>query len=248
MTDRPRLYEPILSGPDHPERTAAGAHRTRFTEGREAERRWRRAVLRIARSPRTIACLAMDRVMAPLWLRCLGVQMGTGCLFVGLPIINIAPGARIALENAVKVFSRFDSNPAGLPHPTILAASGEASTILIGEQTGISGASIVARSAVTIGRRVLIGAGACIWDTDFHPLDPQQRRDHPMRKAQSMPIRIEHDVFIGARAMILKGVAIGRGAVIGAGAVVTKNVEAGQIVAGNPARVVGSVPVLAGSR
>ena len=63
-----------------------------------------------------------------------------------------------------------------------------------------------------------------------------------------MPIRIEHDVFIGARAMILKGVAIGRGAVIGAGAVVTKNVEAGQIVAGNPARVVGSVPVLAGSR
>ena len=41
--------------------------------------------------------------------------------------------------------------------------------------------------------------------------------------------------------MILKGVSIGDGAVVGAGAVVTKDVAAGDIVAGNPARVVGSV-------
>ncbi|HEX2054970.1 MAG TPA: acyltransferase [Nitrospiraceae bacterium] len=181
--------------------------------------------------------------MAPLWLRCLGVETGTGCLFVGLPIISLAPGARIVLGSAVKVFSRVDSNSAGLPHPTILAALASDSTILIGERSGISGASIVARSAVTIGPRVLIGAGACIWDTDFHPLDPAERRAHQTQKARSRPIRIEDDVFIGARAMILKGVTIGSGAVIGAGALVTRNVDAGQIVTGNPARVVGSVPV-----
>lgn len=41
--------------------------------------------------------------------------------------------------------------------------------------------------------------------------------------------------------MILKGVTIGRGAVVGAGAVVTKSIGPGEIVVGNPARVVGSV-------
>jgi acetyltransferase-like isoleucine patch superfamily enzyme len=188
-----------------------------------------------------MACLAMDRVMTPLWLRCLGIQMGEGCSFVGRPIISRAPGARIALGNAVKIFSRFDSNPAGLPHPTILAALAEDSAILIGEQTGISGASIVARSAVTIGKRVLIGAGACIWDTDFHPVDPNQRQEHPTREARSAPVWIDQDVFIGARAIILKGVTIGRGAVIGAGAVVTRDVAPCQVVAGNPATAVGTL-------
>jgi len=48
------------------------------------------------------------------------------------------------------------------------------------------------------------------------------------------------DVFIGMGAMVLKGVAIGPGAVVGAGSVVTSDVEAGAIVAGCPARVIGS--------
>jgi acetyltransferase-like isoleucine patch superfamily enzyme len=48
-------------------------------------------------------------------------------------------------------------------------------------------------------------------------------------------------VFIGARAIILKGVRIGQGAVIGAGSVVVSNVSAFMIAAGNPARVVSEV-------
>jgi acetyltransferase-like isoleucine patch superfamily enzyme len=202
----------------------------------------RRHLLRIMRSPQTMARFAIDRVMAPLWLRCLGVQIGEGCSFVGWPVINKTPGGRIVLGNAVKVFSRFDSNPAGLPHPTILAALGVESAIRIGDRTGISGASIVAHSTITIGHDVLVGAGACIWDTDFHPLEPHQRQQHPTRGAQSAAIRIDHDVFIGARAIILKGVSIGWGAVVGAGAVVTKDVAPCEIVAGNPAR-----PVCSGS-
>ena len=98
----------------------------------------------------------------------------------------------------------------------------------------------MARSVITIGKRVLIGAGACIWDTDFHPLDPILRQQHATRGAKFAPITIEDEVFIGARSLILKGVSIGRGAVIGAGSVVTKNVDAGEIVAGNPARIIGS--------
>lgn len=58
--------------------------------------------------------------------------------------------------------------------------------------------------------------------------------------ARSMPGRtvIGDDVWIGARAIVLKGVTVGTGAVIGAGAVVTKDVPPYAIVAGVPARVV----------
>jgi len=49
-------------------------------------------------------------------------------------------------------------------------------------------------------------------------------------------IRIENDVWIGANAVVVDGVAIGEGAVVGAGAVVTKDVERYSVVVGNPAR------------
>lgn len=55
------------------------------------------------------------------------------------------------------------------------------------------------------------------------------------------PVTIGDKVFIGARAIILRGVTIGNGAVIGAGAVVAKDVPPMAIVAGNPAKVIGNV-------
>ena len=56
--------------------------------------------------------------------------------------------------------------------------------------------------------------------------------------AQSRPVRIGRNVWIGAGATILKGVTIGENSVVAAGAVVTKSVEPNTIVAGNPAQVV----------
>lgn len=52
------------------------------------------------------------------------------------------------------------------------------------------------------------------------------------------PVRIEDDVWIGARVIVLPGRTIGKGAIIGAGAVVTKDVPPYAICAGNPARVI----------
>ncbi len=198
-------------------------------------------LIKFARSPRTVAIRLFDLFWVPLWLHLRGVRSGRGCRFAGLPVVKLATGASIDLGDDVLVNSRFDSNPAGLPYPTIFAALESQSYIEIGDGTGISGASIVARSAITIGQRVLIGAGACIWDTDFHPLDAESRREDPTRDARCAPIKIDDEVFIGARALILKGVSIGKRAVIGAGAVVTKDVRSGDVVAGNPARVVRSV-------
>ena len=51
---------------------------------------------------------------------------------------------------------------------------------------------------------------------------------------------IGNDIWIGARVTILPGVHVGDGSVIGAGAVVTKDVEPYSIVAGNPAKKIGS--------
>ncbi len=85
----------------------------------------------------------------------------------------------------------------------------------------------------------MIGAGALILDSDAHPLDPEQRRKGG--PARTAPITIEDDAFIGARAIVLKGVRIGQGAVVAAGAVVAKDVAPRTIVGGNPARPIGTV-------
>ena len=57
-------------------------------------------------------------------------------------------------------------------------------------------------------------------------------------RTEIKPVIIGDDVWIGARAIIMPGIVIGRGAVIGAGSVVTKNVDEYAVVAGNPARVI----------
>lgn len=56
------------------------------------------------------------------------------------------------------------------------------------------------------------------------------------------PVVVEDYVWLGAHAVILPGVTIGRGAVVGAGAVVTKDVPPRTIVAGAPAQVIRTLP------
>jgi len=71
-----------------------------------------------------------------------------------------------------------------------------------------------------------------IIDSDFHNV-----KDHNL-DGESGEIVIEDDVWIGAKATVLKGVRIGKGAVVAVGSVVTKDVPANAIVAGIPAKVI----------
>ena len=86
----------------------------------------------------------------------------------------------------------------------------------------------------------MIGANTIITDTDFHPLELQNRLENPIN-GDSSPIMIQDHVFIGMQCIVLKGVTLGEGCVIGAGSIVTRDVEPYTIVAGNPIRTVGTV-------
>lgn len=89
---------------------------------------------------------------------------------------------------------------------------------------------------VFIGNRVSISEGVKIY-THNHGVDGYV--DWRKNKIYFSNLVIEDNCWIGAGSIILPNVThIGKGAVIGAGSVVTKNVEEGVVVAGNPAKVV----------
>jgi galactoside O-acetyltransferase len=93
-----------------------------------------------------------------------------------------------------------------------------------------------ASGGLEIGDRVLIAAQAVI-TTRGHPEDPPR-----WGRVADAPIVIEDDVWIGAAAVILPGVVVGRGAIVAAGAVVTSSVDPYAVVGGVPARVLKQIP------
>ncbi len=95
---------------------------------------------------------------------------------------------------------------------------------------------------VQIGNFVMI-ANEVLFVTGNHRYDIIGKRmiditNEEKRKQDDLDIVVEDDVWIGSRAIVLKGITIGRGSIVGAGAVVTKSVPPYSIVAGNPAKVV----------
>ncbi|MDO5754416.1 DapH/DapD/GlmU-related protein [Arthrobacter sp.] len=109
--------------------------------------------------------------------------------------------------------------------------------IRFGENVFInSGCRFQDQGGIEIGAGSLIGHNAVI-TTLNHDILPSRRSDmHPAR------VVIGRGVWFGANVTVLPGLSIGDGAVVGAGAVVTKDVPAGAVVVGVPAKQVGTVP------
>jgi len=84
---------------------------------------------------------------------------------------------------------------------------------------------------IEIGEGANISDNVCITDSDNHYIDDKKDK-------MSAPIIIYNNVWIGMNVTILKGVTIGEGAIVGAGSVVTKDVPAGCVAVGNPAKVI----------
>ncbi len=172
-------------------------------------------------------------------LRHAGVEVSTRARLMGLPIVSRCDDSRIMIGDDVVLCSHSRWTALGVAHPVVLRTLRAGALLAIGRGTGISGGSFCAAVSIRIGERCLLGADVLIADTDFHALDPA-RRETGWDDIACAPIDIGDDVFIGARAVILKGVRIGDGAVVGAGAVVTRSVPAHAVVAGNPAAIVRS--------
>lgn len=150
-------------------------------------------------------------------------------------------GSGVVFEPGVLVFHPENieiGNDVYIGHQTILKGYYR-NTLSIGDGTWI-GQQCFLHSAggLTIGKNVGIGPGVRIV-TSKHRLDqPEQPILHsPIEFAR---VVIEDGGDIGVGAVVLPGVRIGRGAQVGAGAVVTSDVPAGAIVAGVPARPLGS--------
>lgn len=86
---------------------------------------------------------------------------------------------------------------------------------------------------VTIGNHVHLAQGITVTALNHNFTNPDKRIDE--QGITTKQVTIEDDVWIGANAVILPGVNIGRHAVVAAGAVVTKDVSPGTLVAGVPA-------------
>lgn len=173
------------------------------------------------------------------WLvfRLAGVRYDPSWTLHGMPFVRCGgKGSKIEIGRRLVACSKVKQNAIGVFQRVIIRTCAPNAKIEIGEDVGMSGCTISACSRIRVGSRVLIGSGALIIDSDHHAMDIVQRTLGD--KGLSKEVFIEDDVFIGARAIILKGVNIGRGAIVGAGAVVTNDVGPFELVAGNPARIV----------
>jgi len=109
--------------------------------------------------------------------------------------------------------------------------------VAIGNRTSVwYGTVITARRNVTIGSECAISWNCSILDDDMH--DVLELQDYKLSSRGPQPVVIGDHVWIGAGAIVLKGVTIGRDAIVAAGAIVTRDVPAATLVAGAPACVI----------
>lgn len=160
------------------------------------------------------------------------IQFGRNCVFYGITYIRRGFQSSITIGNGCRFRSSFLSNNVGLNRSCFISTLRKKARIIIGDNVGMSGTVIGCAESITIGNNVLLGGNTFITDFDWHPLPGENNT-----QAESKPVIIEDNVFIGLNAIILKGSHIGRGSVIGANSVVAGIIPAGVIAAGNPCKI-----------
>lgn len=171
-------------------------------------------------------------------LKMMKIKYGEKLILKGVPVIFNKKGALLSIGDNCVIKSSFLSNLVGLYSRTIIVTRTPDAKIVIGNNVGISGATIYARKSVTIGDNTMIGGNVKILDNDFHPIEIEARLADDKEKIGTKPIVIGKNCFIGCNSIILKGTVLGDGCVVGAGAVVSGKFEDNSLIVGNPARII----------
>jgi acetyltransferase-like isoleucine patch superfamily enzyme len=144
-------------------------------------------------------------------------------------------GVRVERGASIHGLTAFDLGPRGV--------------LTFGAFSITNGTQFVCDEEITIGTGCMLGWNAVIMDTFRVPLDPLARRAvleqvptsrlrRLLAAAETAPVRIGSNVYIGFDVMVLPGVSIGDGAIVGSRSVVRDDVPPHTVVAGNPARPV----------
>ena len=162
------------------------------------------------------------------YYRLLGMQVGRGTLLPRVYVTwphQVWLGRDCQLEHDI----HFKFDGIYLPGPRLIVGG----NVFIG-----AGCEFNFRQRVEIGPNCLIASGCKFIDHDH----ASGSRETPMREQEGgkeAAIVLDRDVWLGANVLVLKGVAIGRGAIVAAGAVVNQNVPEFEIWGGVPARKIG---------
>ncbi|MDE3722081.1 sugar O-acetyltransferase [Nocardiopsis sp. N85] len=173
-------------------------------------------------------------------------------MLAGEPYRSDDPELQAELIHAAKLADRFNTLPVDDParHEVLTELLGD-----LGEDTWIRPPLYVDFGYhVSVGPRTFVNCGAVMLDvapirigadvqigpnvqllTPTHPIEPGPRRD---KWESAEPITIGDNVWLGGGVIVCPGVTIGENTVVGAGAVVTRDLPAGVVAVGNPARVI----------
>jgi acetyltransferase-like isoleucine patch superfamily enzyme len=167
-----------------------------------------------------------QRARARWFLRKVG-KVGRKAIVLGRPTVDATD---LELGDNFKVWSGH--------RQTLISGGGR---IRIGDRVFINcGTVLLSVLEVTIGDDVALANEVYIMDSNSHGVEG---RDHV-----EAPVHIGDGTWVGARAMILPGVTIGKRVVVAAGSVLTRDVPDEVLVAGNPAQVIRPLTYPAGCR
>jgi acetyltransferase-like isoleucine patch superfamily enzyme len=189
----------------------------------------------------------LSSLLATFRLKQKGVRLLGRNRFLGQPIVTLAPSSQITLGERTVLTGRSSGTALGVRGPVILRTLSPGAEIVIGDDSGLSGAVICSAVSVRLGKRCLIGADCMIFDTDFH--NHAARDENGVYRRHSPPdwpnistgVHIGDDVFLGTRTIVSKGASIGDGSIIAAGSVVTGFIPPNSIAGGIPAKVLGEI-------
>lgn len=173
--------------------------------------------------------IAFGILRGALWYRKAG--------FKSLPIIH--RGVKVREANGTVHIGHFSEIHDRVALSAIADPGAPNAQLSIGDYTSIwYGTVVSARHEITIGNQCAISWNCTIIDNDMHEII--EADDLPVC-AGDPAVRISDNVWIGAQAIILKGVTIGEKSIVAAGAIVTRDVPPCTIVAGAPAKPIRTI-------